>query len=244
MLIPVAGLLVFGAVFAFCLPDPLFRSPVSAVLLDRKGELLGARIAADGQWRFPYNPNIPPRFKAALVQFEDKRFDKHPGVDVLALGRALRQNLHAGRVKSGGSTITMQVVRLARKQDRTVWQKLVEMVWALRLEVRCSKEEILALYASNAPFGSNVVGLDAASWRYYNKSPEQLSWGETATLAVLPNSPALVHPGKNAAILMRKRNALLEKLHRHGDIDSLSCQLAMTEPLPGKPYPLDRKSVV
>src|ERR1700722_4880551 len=107
------------------------------------------------------------------------------------------------------------------------------MVMALRLECTCSKEQILALYASNAPFGSNVIGLDAAAWRYYGKDQQHLSWGETATLAVLPNSPSLVHPGKNLETLKRKRNKLLEKLYRSGNIDYDTYQLAMAEPLPG-----------
>lgn len=90
----------------------------------------------------------------------------------------------------------MQVIRLARQQPRTILEKSYEMILATRLEISKSKNEILALYISNAPFGGNVVGLDAAAWRYYGRSPDKLSWGETATLAVLPNAPALIYPGK------------------------------------------------
>lgn len=116
----------------------------------------------------------------------------------------MRQNWKAKSVVSGGSTLTMQVVRLSRKQDRTVWQKLLEVILAMRLETKYSKEEIIGLYAANAPFGSNVVGLEAASWRYYGRNAKTLSWGEMATLAVLPNSPSLVHPGKNSTRLIKK----------------------------------------
>ncbi|MFW6290603.1 MAG: penicillin-binding protein 1C, partial [Mariniphaga sp.] len=112
------------------------------------------------------------------------------------------------------------------------------LILGLRLELRYSKPEILRLYAAQAPFGSNVVGLEAASWRYYGRPPNQLSWGESAALAVLPNAPALIYPGKNHDLLMVKRNRLLDKLYQNEVIDSLSCELAKLEPLPSKPAPL------
>jgi len=222
-----------------CLPKPLFREKASTVLIDRDGQLLGALVAEDGQWRFPYDKNISAKFKKCIVQFEDKRFYHHPGVDVLAIGRAFLKNIRSRRVKSGGSTLTMQVIRLSRSgKPRTVWNKVVEMILALRLELSYSKEEILALYASHAPYGGNVIGLDAAAWRYFGKSQNQLSWGETATLAVLPNSPSLVHPGRHLIILKRKRDRLLDKLHAVGEIDEITCMAAKAEPLPDKPLAL------
>jgi penicillin-binding protein 1C len=114
------------------------------------------------------------------------------------------------------------------------------MIMAVRLETRYSKKEILALYASQAPFGNNVVGLDAASWRYFGKNSQQLSWGEAATLAVLPNSPSLVHLGKNRDALRKKRDRLLDKLFKGGEMDSVTCMLAKAELLPDKPLPLPR----
>ena len=120
----------------------------------------------------------------------------------------------------------MQVIRLSRREPRTVWEKLVEMWLALRLEFRYSKSEILQLYAAHAPFGGNVVGLDAAAWRYYGRSPHQLSWAESATLAVLPNSPSLIFPGKNQEKLLKKRNRLLKKLyHEEGQHSSTRSEL-------------------
>jgi len=149
------------------------------------------------------------------------------------------QNLNNGEIVSGGSTLTMQVIRLARKgKSRTIPEKIIEMVLASRLELTRSKEDILCLYASHAPFGGNVVGIDAASWRYYGRPPEQLSWAETATLAVLPNAPSLIHPGKNRSLLIQKRNQLLEKLRKNALLDSLDCELAKFEALPDKPIPL------
>lgn len=223
-----------------CLPDPLFTTPYSTVLLDRHGQLLGARLAADGQWRFPGDVlEVPETFEKSIVLFEDKRFYNHWGVDVAALGRAMRDNWNAGHVVSGGSTLTMQTMRLARHEDsRSVWQKIMEMLWAWRAEIRFSKKEILALYAAHAPFGGNVVGLGAASWRYFHKTPDQLSWGEAATLAVLPNSPALIHPGRNRDALLDKRNRLINKLKEQGVIDATEASLAMEEPLPIAPHPL------
>lgn len=174
------------------------------------------------------------------MAFEDKRFEHHLGFDPLAFGRAVRQNINAGHVVSGGSTLTMQVIRLSTRPDRTFWQKAVEIVKALRLELTYSKAEILALYSSNAPFGSNVVGLDAASWRYFGREPGRLSWGEMAALAVLPNSPSLVHPGKNRSILLKKRNKLIDKLAQQKVIDATTAMLAKLEPVPDKPVPLPR----
>jgi penicillin-binding protein 1C len=133
----------------------------------------------------------------------------------------------------------MQVIRLSRKgKARTYLEKLTEIILASRLELRCSKEEILALYASNAPFGSNVVGIDAASWRYYGRGPEKLSWAESATLAVLPNAPGLIYPGRNQEKLRTKRNRLLDRLFTAKIIDKETCELGKLEPLPGKPHVL------
>lgn len=224
----------------YCLPAPLFTVPYSTVLLDRNGELLGARVAADGQWRFPADDlDVPETFARAIVTYEDKRFYKHKGVDILALARAARDNLRHGGVTSGGSTLTMQTMRLARnKGRRSVGQKLAEMLWAWRAEVRYTKEHILRLYAAHAPFGGNVVGLSAASWRYYQKTPDQLSWGEAATLAVLPNAPGLIHPGRNRSALLDKRNKLLEKMAAQGILDEAELSLALAEPIPLAPHSL------
>jgi penicillin-binding protein 1C len=231
-------LFVLTLIFWFCLPKPLFNSPTSYVIDDDQGQLLGASIANDGQWRFPYNADVPEKFKQCIITFEDKRFEHHPGFDIVAFSRAVKQNLNSKKVSSGGSTITMQVIRLATKHKRNIWNKLKEIFMAMRLEVTFSKSEILALYTSNAPFGTNVIGLDAASWRYFGRSPDKLSWGEMAAMAVLPNSPSLVHPGRNRAILLRKRNSLLDKLHKAGIIDSTTAALARLEPVPDRPMPL------
>lgn len=237
----VASVCIISAVllFAFCLPRELFGNvSYSTVVMDKNGELLGARIADDGQWRFPPSDTVPRKFGQALVEFEDRAFRWHPGVNPGAVCRALWQNIREGERVSGGSTITMQVIRMSRGKERNLWQKIIEAVLAVRLELRYSKDEILALYASYAPFGGNVVGLEAAAWRYFGRASSDLSWGEAATLAVLPNSPSLIHPGKNRDALFAKRNRLLEKMLHRNVIDSLSYSLACDEPLPEAPLPL------
>ena len=233
----ILGILLAG--WLFCLPKDLFKgTPYATVVTDRNGELLGARIADDGQWRFPPCDTVPSRYAAALIQFEDRYFRWHPGVNPAALARAVWSNLKAGHVVSGGSTITMQVIRLSRGKERTLWQKMVEAILATRLEFRCSKREILALYASYAPFGGNVVGIEAAAWRYFGRPASELSWAESATLAVLPNAPSTIHPGKGRDQLLEKRNRLLERLHKRGYFDSSTLEGALAEPLPDEPYPL------
>lgn len=230
-----AALLLAVAVtgFLYVVPRPLFRTTCSTIIESRDGRLLGARIAPDGQWRFPEPDSIPRKFEQCLLTFEDRHFYRHPGVNPVSLLRAAVQNIKAGRIVSGGSTLTMQVARLARQgKPRNLSSKLVEMVWALNLELRFPKREILKKYVANAPFGGNVVGLEAASWRYYGQPPHLLSWAESATLAVLPNAPSLIFPGKNDSLLLLKRNRLLDKLLRRQLIDSLTWSLSLQEPLP------------
>jgi penicillin-binding protein 1C len=220
-----------------CLPSPLFKNSTSTVLEDKDGNLLAARIADDGQWRFPLTEKVPQKFIDCIIQFEDRGYYSHWGVSPSAMARAIRQNLKAGRTVSGGSTITMQVIRMARKgKERSFAEKLIEVILATRLEFSYSKKEILALYASNAPFGSNVVGIDAASWRYFGREASRLSWAESATLAILPNAPSLIYPGKNHDRLLKKRNRLLDRLLAAGIIDRETCELSKNEPLPEKPH--------
>jgi penicillin-binding protein 1C len=229
---------VILAAYVFCLPKELFDVPCATVVTDRRGELLGARIASDGQWRFPTADTIPEKYAKCLIAFEDRRFYRHWGVDPGALGRAMWQNIRVGRVVSGGSTITMQTIRLSRRRKRTVGEKLLEIILATRMEFRYTKERILALYASHAPFGGNVVGIDAAAWRYFGHSPQQLSWAEAAMLAVLPNAPASIHPARNRETLLLKRNRLLRRICQQNIIDSTTCELALSEDLPSEPLPL------
>ena len=182
-------------IYYFSLPRTLFQEPYSTVIESKEGELLGAKIARDGQWRFPAQDSIPVKFKKCIVYFEDEYFKFNPGFNL-------------------------------------------ELLLSTRLELRYSKNKILELYAAHAPFGGNVVGLEMASWRYFGVQSNQLSWAETATLAVLPNAPSLIYPGKNQEKLRRKRNNLLLKLQKNGIIDKQTYELAIDEPVPQKPYNL------
>ena len=224
--------------YIFCLPRHLFHVPYSTVVTDRNEELLGARIASDGHWRFPPRNTTPEKIKECLITFEDKHFYHHWGVNPFAIGRAFYQNVKNKRIVSGGSTLTMQTIRLARNESRTFREKLIEMIWATRLEFRASKEEILSMYISHAPFGGNVVGLDAAAWRYFGHSADDLSWAESAMLAVLPNAPAMIHLSKGRKTLLDKRNRLLKQLLEKKTIDSSTYELAISEPLPDEPHAL------
>ncbi len=232
--------LILFLIYIFCLPQKLFDVPYATVVTDRNGELLGARIAADGQWRFPPSREVPEKVRICLTEFEDRYFYRHPGVNPLATGRAIRQNLQEKRVVSGGSTLTMQTIRLSRDRERTWSEKIWESLLATRLEFRYSKKEILALYLSHAPFGGNVVGMDAAAWRYFSREAETLSWAEAATLAVLPNAPSMIHLSKRREALLAKRNRLLNRLYEKKIINRTTYELALEEPLPEEPRPLPR----
>jgi penicillin-binding protein 1C len=226
------------AYWIFCLPATLFQDPISTVVESREGDLLGARIAKDGQWRFPKLEKVPERFGQCIVLFEDEYFFQHPGFNPVAMTKALYGNLTTDK-RRGGSTLTQQVIRLARKnKKRTYTEKFVELMQATRLEATTSKSEILTMYATYAPFGGNVVGLETAAWRYFGVPAKDLSWGQSAALAVLPNNPSMVRPGKNETTLSRKRNQLLKKLWENGVIDKTTYELSILEALPGKPFRL------
>lgn len=226
-------------VYYFSLPKQLFEDPTSTVVTAKNNQLLGAVIADDGQWRFPELDSVPSKFEHCILQFEDAYFYKHFGFNPISIAKALKENFKAKKVVRGGSTITQQVIRLSRKnKKRSYIEKLKELILATRLEFRYSKKHILKLYASHAPFGGNVVGLEMAAWRYFGLHPNQLSWAESATLAVLPNAPSLIYPGKNQQILKEKRDALLKKLWEEKIIDKETYELALEEELPQKPYAL------
>jgi penicillin-binding protein 1C len=223
----------------FSLPKPLFKVPYAAVLTDKNGQLLSARIASDGQWRFPASSQAVEKYTVALVEYEDKRFYYHRGVDPIALISAFKYNAGHSRRKRGGSTLSMQVIRMSLDNPpRTYWQKIKELVLASVLEITYSKKEILNWYAAHAPFGGNVVGIDAAAWRYFGKHISQITWSEACLLAVLPNSPGLIHPGRNRDRLKEKRDRLLEKLYNKKILDYEKWQLAREEPLPEEVFPL------
>ncbi|WP_350293882.1 penicillin-binding protein 1C [uncultured Croceitalea sp.] len=236
--IKLSVLAVLFMVWLFCLPKELFSTPTSTVVTSSDNVLLGARIADDGQWRFPKMDSIPERFKQSVLLFEDEYYYQHPGFNPISIFNAIKHNLSKD-TRRGGSTITQQVIRLSRKNKRrTYFEKVIEIFMATRLELKFSKEEILKLYATHTPYGGNVVGLETASWRYFGIPSHELSWGQSATLAVLPNAPSLIFPGRNEVLLLNKRNRLLDKLLVKEIIDQTIHELAIAEPLPQKPLSL------
>lgn len=214
----------------------------SQVILARDSTFLRVFLNKDEQWCLPpqLNPTIPENLKTAVLVYEDQYFYSHPGVNPVALIRAIYLNLKHGEVISGGSTITMQLARMIRNRERTILQKTLEILLSLKLEMKYSKEELLTQYLSHAPYGSNIRGYLAASHRFYDKKPDQLSWAEAATLAVLPNAPGMVFPSKNNSELRKKRDALLLKLFTEEHIDQETYQLSLLEPVPQTiiPFPL------
>lgn len=232
-------LLSFLIYWLIPLPHPLFHPDYSTLITDQQGGNLRVFLNSDEQWLLPPDPNaaIPAKLQEAVLCFEDKHFFGHGGIDFLALFRAVRQNLTAGHVVSGASTITMQVARLADPKRRTLGSKLLEFLQSTKIELQYSKREILRMYLDHAPYGGNIIGIRAAALRYFGKEPHQLTWGEAATLAVLPNAPGLISPDLDRRQLLQKRNRLLQRLHTANHIDNETLAIAITEPLPGRSQP-------
>jgi len=206
----------------------------STVVLDREGRLLRAFATPDGRWRLPIaTADVDPRYLALLKAYEDRRFDTHAGIDPLAFVRAGLQWARHGRVVSGGSTLTMQVARLLEPRDeRTLSAKLRQAVRAVQLERRFTKEEILALYLSLAPYGGNVEGTRAAALAYFGREPKRLSWGEAALLVALPQAPETRRPDRFGASARRARDRVLDRALARGLISREEVAAARAEPLP------------
>lgn len=235
-------LVLLACLFWWPLPDPLFPTDYSTVVLDGDGGMLHVSLNNKEQWHLPPDSAaVPAKLEAAVLLFEDRRFRRHHGIDPLAVVRALWVNAGAGRVRSGASTLTMQVARLMRPKPRTASNKIREALTALELERRYDKEKILRLYLDHAPYGGNTVGYRTAAWRYFGKDPDRLTWAEAATLAVLPNAPGLVSPTANPQRLKTKRDRLLKRLGATGHMDAATCSLAQKEAVAARVRPLPRR---
>ncbi len=229
-----------GLIIANGIPKPLFPQDYSKLVLDANGEILRVFLNKNEQWILPEDGSeIPFTLRTAVIQFEDKRFEKHWGIDFLALGRAIYQNITRGSRISGASTLTMQVARLMQPKPRTIKNKIIEMFQAIALEVWYTKDEILKLYLLHAPYGSNIIGYRTAALRYFGQEPENLSWSQAATLAVLPNNPGHVNPMQNQDKLQEKRDELLKSLYQAKLIDQITYELAIAEPVPQGQYPFN-----
>ena len=165
-------------------------------VLSMDGKILDVFLTESEEWHLKVEDDVPENLKNAVITYEDKNFYNHGGVDIFAIVRALKNNI-LGKRRSGASTITMQVVKLATPKKRTYINKFIEIIQAIKLERNLSKDEILKLYLNNAPYGGNIVGYGTASRMYFEKDPKNLSWAECALLAVLPNSPGAIRVEKN-----------------------------------------------
>ena len=219
-------------------PPPLERGEtVSQLVSDRRGRPLRAIPTPDNYWRFQAHlEDIDPVFIEALLEVEDQRFWRHGGVDWTGMVRAAWTSALAGRVVSGGSTITMQTARLLEPRPRTIPSKLIEMFRAHQIEVRLSKEEILELYLTLTPYGGNIEGIRAASWRYFGRSPDRLSDDQIALLIALPQSPEVRRPDLRPEGADAGRRAIVAKLERLGYLDAARAEEARTSQMPTGAY--------
>jgi penicillin-binding protein 1C len=227
-------------------PLPLAQvRQVSTTIVDRNGKLLRAYAMADGRWRLPVDArtSVDPGYLKLLLAYEDRRFRAHAGVDPLALGRAAFQLVTRGHIVSGGSTITMQLARLLEpRRERSVQAKLRQMVRALELERQLTKDQILDLYLTLAPYGGNLEGIRAASIAYLGKEPKRLSLAEAALLVALPQSPETRRLDRHPEAARAARNRVLDRMveeHQVSPEDAAQAK-AVPVPVPGlrKPMPI------
>lgn len=242
------GVLLLAAVFfALVTADRLLPPELSRLqheslrVLAADGTLLHVERSADGYWRLPVRlAEVDPAYVAALLAFEDQRFRRHPGVDPLALARAAGQWLRHGRIVSGGSTITMQLARLLEPRPRTLGAKLIECLRALQLEAHFSKDELLAMYLTLAPYGGNLEGLRAASLAWFGKSPRELRPAEYALLVALPQSPTRLRPDRRPEAARLARDKVLMRLAAAGVLDAARAAEAREEAVPAQRLTLPR----
>ncbi|MCA0423032.1 MAG: penicillin-binding protein 1C, partial [Proteobacteria bacterium] len=215
-------------------PDLAATREGSALVTDRSGQLLRPFTTADGRWKLPLSvEEVDPGYLALLKAYEDQRYDRHGGIDFLAMGRAVGQMIRHGRIVSGGSTLTMQVARLIEpREERTFTAKFRQMARAWQLEIRYSKREILDFYLTLAPYGGNIEGVRAASLAYFGKEPKRLALPEAALLVALPQSPEARRPDRYPVAARRARDRVLDLAAARGAISRADAALAKADPVP------------
>jgi penicillin-binding protein 1C len=222
-------------------PDMARAQTLSPEVTARDGTLLRAFLSKDGAWRIRTTPDqVGPRYLAMLKAYEDKRFERHWGVDPPAMARAAFQFAHAGHIVSGGSTLTMQVARLLERHPHSLLYKGFQMLRAAQLEERYSKDEILSLYLTLAPMGGNLEGVRAASLSYFGKEPATLDLAESALLVALPQSPVKQRPDRHAQAALKGRDKVLNRMVDEGVVTRGDANTAMKEGVPfaRQPMPL------
>src|ERR1700744_4708305 len=213
----------------FPLPD---RIEYSTLITDDKGEVIHAFLTNDQQWRMKTElAEISPLLRKTIIAKEDKYFYYHPGINPLAMIRALGRNILHMRRTSGASTITMQVARSLEPKRRTYWNKIVEVFRAFQLEWKYSKDQILQLYLNKVPYGGNIQGVKSASILYFSKNPDHLSLAEITALSVIPNRPSTLVIGKHNDLIVAERNKWLRRWAREKIFTPKEIEDALAEPL-------------
>ena len=218
-----------------CMPLPDYKPSFSKMLYSKEGILLSATISSEQQWCFPMDKEIPERLWQCIANYEDEYMAYHPGINPVSAIKALISNFKAGKVVRGASTLAMQVMRMKNKNAERNWfNKCKETLSAIKYSFITRDKTILRDWCEIAPFGGNTIGVKAASLKYFGRSLDKLSWAEYALLAVLPNGPSTANLTKNRDILLRKRDFLLNKLHRKGYFDKSALDLYLGEDLPAE----------
>ncbi|MFH1514342.1 MAG: penicillin-binding protein 1C [bacterium] len=237
VLLPVITFFILNLIYP--LPVKELRRDKSTVVYSRDGELLSLYLSGDDHWRFDSDiEEIPEFFKKALIEYEDRWFYSHPGINPFSLLRALVVNVRSGRTVCGGSTLTMQVARMMEPKPRTFRSKLIEMFRAIQLESKFSKQEILEFYFNLAPYGGNIEGIAAASYFYFGKSPAVLSKSDSLTLVGLPNSPTHLRPDKHPDRSRKHRDRIANLMMERRLITHDEYQDILTDELPRTRYPV------
>lgn len=225
-------LLFLGFIISDLLYPVDYSKPYSCSIYDKNDKLVHAFLSVDDKWRlFCELDEISIKLKRAIIQKEDKYFYYHPGINGVAIARALYNNIINAKRTSGASTITMQVARLLEPKQRTYGNKFKEMFRALQLEWHLSKEEILQLYLNLVPMGGNIEGIKAASFLYFNKAPNYLSLAEITTLSIIPNRPVSLRLGRNNLLIEQERNKWLNRFNQSNTFDEQEIEDALNEPL-------------
>ncbi|MBK9097742.1 MAG: penicillin-binding protein 1C [bacterium] len=226
------GFVVLDLIFP--LPD---RKEFSIEIHAKDGTLLTAYLTSDDKWRLRTElEEVSPELIKAIIEKEDSWFYWHPGINPVALVRALYRNITSGEVESGASTITMQVARMLEPKKRTYFNKLGEMFRAIQLEVKYSKEEILELYLSLLPFGGNIEGVKSASYIYFDRPPNKLSLAQSITLAVIPNDPNYLRLDRSNEEIIYNRNYWIKKFKQEKTFSSSDLNDALNEPVERNRY--------
>ena len=237
-LVWLVGFLFLNLIFP--LPKEKLSREACPRYLDRHGQTMRVFLAPDDSWHFPLSDLdlVSPSLQHAVLTYEDRWFYWHFGFNPISLANALIGNFKAGERVRGGSTITMQLARLIEPKNRTVYHKLVEIFRSIQIEMALSKKQIFTTYLNLAPYGGNIVGISAASKIYFGKSLEQLSLGESALLAALPNSPTYLRPDFYPTRAKNARNKVLSRLLSADKISLHAYRRAIKEPIPKKRHPI------